>query len=175
MDIAAIQAQQERLSREGEAPPAGSYVAHISNNLKVADTRTGRQLIFSVQVSDLITGRATTPAEGYDYVSVFQKFIGSEEKPWGKTVNNEEEASRILLLAGLDAYAVKAVLDRAASVEIPEKSTFILNNTVLLTDEAGNNVSFKNSTPVMLELKASKDGTKTFGSIKKLPAYISAA
>lgn len=172
MDISAIEAQQERMAREGQTPPDGSYVAYATNLIKVSNTRIGKQLIFSFRVADRIEGKSTTPATGYDLVTVFQKFQGTEETPWG-TRDNEASAVALLTRLGLSAYGVKAVLDAANTVEVLERSAIILSNSVVLSDEAGNTISLKDGPAVQLDVKSKEPG-KTFGSVKKLPAYLAA-
>jgi len=170
MDIAAIEAQQERMLREGQTPPDGSYVAYATNIIKVANTKIGRQLIFAFRAEDRIEGRELVNAQGYDLVSVFQKFEGIEETQWG-TRDNEASAVAFLSRLGLSAYGVKAVLDAAANASTVEKSAIILSNTVTITDGTGNPVTLKDGPAVQLDIKAGKNGG-SFGSVKKLPSFL---
>jgi hypothetical protein len=170
MDLAAIQAQQERMSREGQVPPEGSYVAYATNLIKVVNTRIGRQLVFSFRVSDRITGTETVPANGYDLVSVFQKFEGVEETQWG-TRDHAASAVAFLTRLGLGAYSVKATLDAANSASTTEKSAIILSNSVGITNENGEAVSLKGGPAVQLDIKVGKNGG-SFGSVKKLPGFL---
>lgn len=171
MDINQIQAQQERMAREGQVPPDGSYVAYATNLIKVVNTKIGKQLVFSLRAAEVINkDRTTTNASGYDLVTVFQKFFGTEETQWG-TRDNEASAVALLSRLGLSAYGVKAVLDAANAAEITETSVILLSNTVTITDETGAAVSLKDGPAVQLDIKTGKKGG-SFGSVKKLPSYL---
>jgi hypothetical protein len=171
MDIAAIEAQQERLAREGQTPPDGNYVGYADNLIKVINTAKGKQLVFQVRAASRINGRELVESKGYEPMTVWTKFEGIETNDRG-TFDNEKTAVTNLLRLGLDSYGVAAVLDAAKSAQFDGKVSIILSNTTSIMTETGEPVSLKGK-PVQLSV-SSKDG-RAFASLKTLPKDIANA
>lgn len=167
MNLEQIKAQQERMSKEGQTPPDGDYIATAINSLRVfKDKNDKRKLAVSFRVTDRVEGNELIPAYGYELVSVTKEFQGSNTLPSGDTIDNAASAVAFFTNLGVNAEGIAAIFETAASVQIADKSATLIGKDQALTDSDGNPVTFTSS--VLLSVSTSSTGY-TNGKVKRLP------
>ena len=177
MDIQAIQAQQERMTREGQVPPDGEYVGYAVNLLKVVQTKTGRSLVFSFRADSRIEGTELRSAHGFELVETFQSYSGtvSISKKDGTSFERDNAASAIALLTrlGISAYGIKAIFDAADSADLStKKSAIIVSNKTPLLDENSETVNLSAAgKPVKLVITTKDGASRPYINVRQLTKF----